>query len=110
VTPDERARLRSKGAVNPAAHVAYLYLQGSFLWNQFTGESVKEAIRRYEEALAIDPNYAAAYAGLADSYIMLANHHILPPREGYSLGRRAASRSWARNRKMSIDQCGSTGT
>jgi serine/threonine protein kinase/tetratricopeptide (TPR) repeat protein len=90
VTPDERARLRSKGTVNPVAHVAYL--QGSFLWNRFTGESVKEAIQRYEEALAIDPNYAAAYAGLADSYIMLANHHILPPREGYSLGRRAAER------------------
>ena len=93
VTPDERARLRSKGAVNPAAHVAYL--QGSFLWNRFTGESVKEAIRRYEEALAIDPNYAAAYAGLADSYIMLANHHILPPREGYSLARRAAEQGLA---------------
>jgi TolB-like protein/Flp pilus assembly protein TadD/predicted Ser/Thr protein kinase len=90
VTPDEQARLRSKRAVNPAAHVAYL--QGSFLWNRFTGESVKEAIARYEEALAIDPNYAAAYAGLADSYIMLANHHILPPREGYSLGRKAAER------------------
>ncbi len=90
VTPDERARLQSKGAVNPAAHVAYL--QGSFLWNRFTSESVKEAIRRYEEALAIDPNYAAAYAGLADSYVMLANHHILPPREGYSLGRKAAER------------------
>ena len=90
VTPDERARLRSKGTVNPAAHVAYL--QGLFLWNRFTGESVKEAIQRFEEALAIDPNYTAAYAGLADSYIMLANHHILPPREGYSLARRAAER------------------
>jgi hypothetical protein len=63
VTPEERARLRSKGTVNPAAHVAYL--QGSFLWNRFTGGSVKEAILRYEEALAIDPNYAAACAGLA---------------------------------------------
>ena len=90
VTPDERARLRSKRTVNPAAHVAYL--QGSFLWNRFTSESVNKAIQRFEEALAIDPNYAAAYAGLADSYIMLANHHILPPREGYSLGRRAAER------------------
>jgi serine/threonine protein kinase/tetratricopeptide (TPR) repeat protein len=93
VTPDERARLRSKGAVNPAAHVACL--QGSFLWNRFTGDSVKAAIRRFEEALAIDPNYAAAYAGLADSYVMLANHHILPPREGYRLGRRAAERGLA---------------
>jgi hypothetical protein len=54
VTPEERARLRSKGTDNPAAHVAYL--QGSFLWNRFTGGSVKEAILRYEEALAIDPN------------------------------------------------------
>jgi serine/threonine protein kinase/tetratricopeptide (TPR) repeat protein len=90
VTPDERARLGSKGAVNPAAHVAYL--QGLFLWNRFTGESVEAAIQRYQEALAIDPDYAAAYSGLADSYIMLANHHILPPREGYSLGRKAAER------------------
>jgi serine/threonine protein kinase/tetratricopeptide (TPR) repeat protein len=93
VTPEERMRLRSKGTVNPAAHVAYL--QGSFLWNRFTAESVKEAILRYEEALAIDPNYPAAHAGLADSYIMLANHHILPPREGYSLGREAAKRGLA---------------
>jgi serine/threonine protein kinase/tetratricopeptide (TPR) repeat protein len=90
VTPEERARLRSKGTVNPAAHVAYL--QGSFLWNRYTGESVKGAIQHFEEALTIDPNYAAAYAGLADSYVMLANHHILPPREGYTLGRKAAER------------------
>jgi eukaryotic-like serine/threonine-protein kinase len=90
VTPDERARLGNRSAVDPAAHVAYL--QGLFLWNRFTGETVKQAIQRYQEALAIDPNYAAAYAGLADSYIMLANHHILPPREGYSLGRKAAER------------------
>jgi len=93
VTPDERERLGSKGAVNPAAHVTYL--QGLFLWNRFTGESVKEAIQRYQEALALDPNYSVAYAGLADSYIMLANHHILPPREGYSLGRKAAERGLA---------------
>jgi TolB-like protein len=46
VTPEERARLRSKGAVNPAAHVAYL--QGLFLWNRFTNESVTEAILRFE--------------------------------------------------------------
>ena len=93
VTPEERVRLRPKGTVNPAAHVASL--QGSFLWNRFTGESVKQAIRRFEEAIAIDPDYAAAYAGLADSYVMLANHHILPPREGYSLGRKAAERGLA---------------
>jgi serine/threonine protein kinase len=41
VTPDERARLRSKRTVNPAAHVAYL--QGLFLWNRFTGESERRS-------------------------------------------------------------------
>jgi serine/threonine protein kinase/tetratricopeptide (TPR) repeat protein len=99
VTPEERARLRPKGAVNPAAHVAYL--QGLFLWNRFTTESVQEAILRYQEALAFDPNYAVAYAGLANSYIMLANHHVLPPREGYSLGRKAAEHGLALDDSLS---------
>jgi tetratricopeptide (TPR) repeat protein len=98
VTPDERARLGHRSAVDPAAHVAYL--QGLFLWNRFTGETVKQAIQRYQEALAIDPNYAAAYAGLADSYIMLANHHILPPCEGYSLGRKAAEQGLSRDESL----------
>jgi eukaryotic-like serine/threonine-protein kinase len=93
VTPEEQARLRSKGAVIPAAHVAYL--QGRFLWNRYGAESVKESILRYREALAADPDYAIVYAGLADSYIMLANTHELPPREGYSLAREAAERGLA---------------
>jgi eukaryotic-like serine/threonine-protein kinase len=93
VTPEEHARLRSKGAVNPAAHVAYL--QGRFLWNRYGTESVQESIVRYREALLADPNHAIAYAGLADSYITLANTHALPPREGYSLGREAAEKGLA---------------
>jgi serine/threonine protein kinase/tetratricopeptide (TPR) repeat protein len=93
VTPEEEIRLRPKGRVDPAAHVAYL--QGRFLWNRYSSESVQESILRFEEALTADPDYAVAYAGLADSYIMLANTHVLPPREGYSLGRKAAARGLA---------------
>jgi hypothetical protein len=48
VTPEERARLRSKGTVNPAAHVAYL--QGSFLWNRFTGGSHRSGKRYCHES------------------------------------------------------------
>ena len=42
-----------------------LYLKGRFLWNK---KRHKEAIEHYEQALNLDPNYALAYAGLADSY------------------------------------------
>jgi eukaryotic-like serine/threonine-protein kinase len=90
ITPEEQIRLRPKGRVDPAAHIAYL--QGRFLWNRYSSESVQESILRFQEALSADPDYAVAYAGLADSYIMLANTHVLPPREGYSLGRKAAER------------------
>jgi hypothetical protein len=84
VTPDERARLGHRSAVDPAAHVAYQH--GLFLWNRFTGETVKQAIQRYQEALAIDPNYATAYAGLADSYIMLGKPPHPPSTRGLLTG------------------------
>ena len=45
-----------------------LYLQGQYLWNQRTPWSVKESIRRFEAAIARDPNYAPAYAGLSFAY------------------------------------------
>lgn len=46
-----------------------LYLRGRYLWNK---DSHKEAIVHYEKALELDPNYALAYGGLADSYTRLA--------------------------------------
>ena len=60
------------GATIPVAHVAYL--QGLFLWNRFTGESVKAAIQHFQEALAVDPNYAVAYDGLGEQL-----HHARKP-------------------------------
>jgi tetratricopeptide (TPR) repeat protein len=93
VTPDERARLAPKGTVNPAAHVAYL--QGRFLWNRWAPDALRESVRRFEEALAADPGYALAYAGLADSYNVLGNTNALPPGEAYPKARAAAERGLA---------------
>jgi serine/threonine-protein kinase len=47
-----------------------LYLKGRYAWNQRTQEGVAEAIQYFEQAIAEDPNYAPAYAGLADSYAL----------------------------------------
>src|SRR3989454_5362470 len=47
-----------------------LYIKGRFFWNERTKESVKKAIRYFEEAVRLDPNFALAYSGLADCYLI----------------------------------------
>jgi TolB-like protein/tetratricopeptide (TPR) repeat protein len=59
----------------PADPEAYrLYLQGRYLWHRRTADELHRARDFFRRALAIDPNYAAAYAGLADSYSILATY------------------------------------
>ena len=93
VTPEERARLEPKGPVNPEAHMAYL--QGRFLWNRWNTEALEESLLHFGQALAADPGYALAYAGLADSYSTLGNTNALPPAEAYPRARAAAERGLA---------------
>jgi serine/threonine-protein kinase len=90
VTPEEETRLASRRRVNPAAHVAYL--RGRFMWNRWDAKSLRESIVCYEEALTADPDYALAWAGLADSYSILGNTNAMPPAEAYPKARTAAER------------------
>jgi eukaryotic-like serine/threonine-protein kinase len=71
LTPQQRARLARSRPVNPAAHEAYL--KGRHYWARTTEASVRKSIECFEEAIAKDSNYGAAYAGLADAYNMLSN-------------------------------------
>jgi eukaryotic-like serine/threonine-protein kinase len=66
LTPKEQERLANSGPVNSEAHEAYL--KGRYHFNLGTEEHYREAIQYFEEAAKIDPNYASAYAGLADCY------------------------------------------
>jgi serine/threonine-protein kinase len=66
LTPQEQARLASGRPVNPAAHEAYL--KGRYL-NKGTSSQLRKAREYFEEAIRLDPNYAPAYAGLADYYL-----------------------------------------
>lgn len=70
LTPEERARLAGGRAVDPEAF--QLYLKGRHVWVQRTEESLDRAISYFEAAIARDPDYAAAYSGLADCYSSLA--------------------------------------
>jgi DNA-binding winged helix-turn-helix (wHTH) protein/tetratricopeptide (TPR) repeat protein/TolB-like protein len=74
--------------VNPAARESYL--RGRFYWNRRTEESLHKGIDAFQEAISADPNYALAYSGLADSYVLLASYSGEPVRLANSSARSAA--------------------
>jgi serine/threonine-protein kinase len=58
------------------------YLKGRYAWNKRTQEGVREAVDFFERAIAEDPSYALAYAGLSDSYALHVDYRNVPVREG----------------------------
>ena len=67
-----------------------LYLRGRFYWNRRIAEGVKKGIEYFSQAIALDSGYALAYAGLADSYNILASYSALPPQEAFPKAKAAA--------------------
>jgi TolB-like protein/Tfp pilus assembly protein PilF len=67
---EDRAALFKKYTDNGEAY--HLYLKGRYHQNKWTGEGIRKSVEYFEQAIAIDPNYALAYAGLADSYASLS--------------------------------------
>jgi TolB-like protein/DNA-binding winged helix-turn-helix (wHTH) protein len=72
LTSQQSAGLAAPRTVDPEAHE--MYLKGRFYWNKRTPESFKKALPYYEAAIQKDPNYAEAYAGLADAYRFSMNN------------------------------------
>jgi TolB-like protein/Flp pilus assembly protein TadD len=69
------------------------YLKGRYFWNKQTSESTKTAIGYFEQAIAADPTYAGAYAGLAQCYAVMPAFTTTPPREVVPRIRAAATRA-----------------
>jgi len=81
-------------SLSPQALEAYdLYLKGQYFWNKRTIEGFERAIAYYQQAIAKDPNYARAYAGLANSYSLLTGYSMAPPSEYMPKARAAALRA-----------------
>jgi TolB-like protein/DNA-binding winged helix-turn-helix (wHTH) protein/Tfp pilus assembly protein PilF len=93
VTPDVRARLATARPVNPEAHQAYL--RGRYFLNRLTKQDLQKAIEYAQQAVEIDPHYAAAYGLLATSYWQssLFEFGDLPNREAIQKARTAATRA-----------------
>ena len=87
ISPEERGRLASRRVVNAEAHEAYLRAQTEY--NRFSTESLLKARDLYREAIAIDPGYAEAHAGLAQTFCQLSNL-VLRPRDAMSQAKASA--------------------
>jgi eukaryotic-like serine/threonine-protein kinase len=72
-----------------------LYLQGRYFWNKRTAEDMKKAIDYFNQAIALDPHYAVAYVGLADSYLLLPSYGRYPVKEILPKAKEAVSRAMA---------------
>ena len=84
-------RLDRVAAIDPEAHEAYL--RGRHLWNRRTEEGMRNSIAQYEEAIRRHPDYAMAYAGVADSYVMLACRGMVSAKETFRKARAAARKA-----------------
>jgi eukaryotic-like serine/threonine-protein kinase len=89
LTRAEKKRLTKHHTEDAEAY--RLYLRGRHHWNMWTEEGFYKAIDYFQQAIEKDPSYALAYAGVADSYILLGWNSYLPPKQVFPKGKAAAT-------------------
>ena len=95
----ERAALRERAPVDPEAYA--LYLKGRYFHHRMAAETVEPALRCFGEAVAKDPTFARAHAGIAAVWGDLAAFSLAPPAEAWPKAREAADRALALDRDVS---------
>jgi TolB-like protein/Tfp pilus assembly protein PilF/phage shock protein PspC (stress-responsive transcriptional regulator) len=91
LTGSEQNALAARPTENTEAH--QLYLRGRYFWNKRTGGDFKKAIGYFNEAIEKDPNYALAYAGLADAYVLLSAYAEASPKDSLPQAKEAAAKA-----------------
>jgi DNA-binding winged helix-turn-helix (wHTH) protein/tetratricopeptide (TPR) repeat protein len=92
IYPDRDPLPRPKPATRDAE--AYqLYIEGRYFWNKRTENGFHRSIELFQQAILRDPNFADAYAGLADSYTLLASYGVEPAQEAYPNAKASAMKA-----------------
>jgi len=89
----EKMAISKKPTTNPEAYE--LYLKGRFFWNRRTSMDLSKSVEYYNQAIAKDPNYALAYAGLADAYVLYPDYGVGTPAEFYPKAKEMATKALA---------------
>jgi serine/threonine-protein kinase len=87
LTEADTERLSRRTDVDPAAFQSYL--RGRFHWNLRNTSDLLQAAKLFEDAIARDPDFALAHAGLADVYVLLGDFRDMLPAEAYGRARQA---------------------
>jgi serine/threonine protein kinase/tetratricopeptide (TPR) repeat protein len=103
LSPTDEERLQMQPTENLEAY--NLYLQGRFLWNKRTPNDLKKSIEFYEKAIEKDPDFALAYAGIADSYINLSDFMELPPMAAFPNAKKALNKALEINNSLGEAHC-----
>ncbi|MHB8541011.1 MAG: tetratricopeptide repeat protein [Candidatus Acidiferrales bacterium] len=93
---DDRGRIAAapKPAASSSSYEAYdLYLKGRYFLNKRSAQGFQQATEYFQQAIDKDPNYAGAYAGLADSYALTSSYNLAPQKELIPKARAAALRA-----------------
>ena len=85
------AKVTKNYTTNPEAY--QLYLKGRFYWNKRTTEALKQAAEFYKQAIEKDPNYALAYSGLAETYVLFPAYSVASPKDSMPQAKAAATRA-----------------
>ena len=93
LTPQQRVRLRVAPSVNPAAYDAYLRGRLYFVTEFTKPDSLRKAQQDFEVSIQKDPNFALAYAGLADTYVYLAFAGALQKDQAYRSAKEAVAKA-----------------
>ena len=93
LTGSEQRAIAARPTENTEAH--QLYLKGRFFWNKRTGNDLKKSIDYFNQAIAADPKYALAYAGVAEAYVLLPSYAGGTPQECDPKAEAAAKRALA---------------
>src|SRR6266496_1081348 len=93
LTRSEQHAIAARPTENTEAH--QLYLKGRFFWNKRTGNDLKKSIDYFNQAIAADPKYALAYAGVAEAYVLLPSYAGGTPQECDPKAEAAAKRALA---------------
>jgi len=88
LTGEEKQLIAARPTTDLTAYE--LYLKGRLLWEKRGGDNLRQAIAFYEQAIARDPNYALAYSGLAEAYIILPWYTPTAPQEAFPKAKAAA--------------------
>jgi len=91
ITGSEKSLISKTPTTNNEAYE--LYLRGRFFWNKRTGTDLRKAIDYFNQAIAKDPNYALAYSGLADSYLLLSPYGAAAPKDSVPQAKAAVKKA-----------------